>query len=64
LKVTAGYTLLYWSNVARPSDQIDTNINPTQLPPGPLTGNPLPQAKFISSDYWVQGLTVGFDYRY
>jgi hypothetical protein len=64
LKVTAGYTLLYWSRVARPSDQIDTNINPTQLPPGPLTGNPLPQAKFISSDYWVQGLTLGFDYRY
>jgi hypothetical protein len=64
LKATVGYSVLYWSRVARPTDQIDTNLNPSQLPPGPLSGIPSPQAKFISSDFWVQGLNIGLDYRY
>ena len=64
LKATVGYTLLYWSQVARPGDQIDTNLNPSQFPPGQLTGVPSPQFKFVTTDFWAQGLNVGLDYRF
>ncbi len=64
LKATFGYTFLYWSRVARPADQIDMNLNPSQFPPGALVGYPAPEAKFIVSDYWAQGLNFGLDYRY
>ena len=37
LKATAGYTLLYWSNVARPGDQIDLNLDQGQFPPATTT---------------------------
>ncbi len=64
LKAIFGYTFLYWSRVVRPADQIDMNLNPTQFPPGALVGFPAPEAKFIVSDYWAQGLNFGLDYRY
>lgn len=64
LRATAGYTLMYWSRVARPGDEIDTNINGTQIPPGTLSGAALPQFKFVTSDYWTQGLSLGLDYRF
>ncbi len=64
LKASLGYTFLYWSRVARPSDQIDLSVNPSQLSSGTLTGNPAPQFHFTPGDYWVQGLTVGLDYRF
>ena len=38
LSATLGYTFVYWSRVARPADQVDLNINPSQFPPGQLTG--------------------------
>ncbi len=38
LRVTCGYTILYWSKVVRPGDQIDTELNPSQFPPGTLAG--------------------------
>ncbi len=64
LKATFGYTFLYWSRLARPADQIDTSLNPTQFPPRTLAGYPAPAAKFVLSDYWAQGFNFGLDYRY
>ena len=64
LKATFGYTFLYWSRIARPADQIDTSLNPTQFPAGTLAGYPAPAPKFILSDYWAQGFNFGLDYRY
>jgi hypothetical protein len=64
LKATCGYTLLYWSRVVRPADQIDTNLNPSQFSGGTLTGFPAPQARFALSDYWAQGLSFGLEYRF
>ncbi|WP_299009694.1 BBP7 family outer membrane beta-barrel protein, partial [uncultured Caulobacter sp.] len=32
LKLTGGYTFVYWSNVVRPGDQIDPEVNPGNLP--------------------------------
>ena len=64
LKATFGWSFLYWSNVMRPADQIDTNVNPTQLPPGTLRGVPSPAFRPITTDFWAQGLNVGLEYRY
>ncbi|MCI0680770.1 MAG: BBP7 family outer membrane beta-barrel protein [Gemmataceae bacterium] len=59
-----GYTLLYWSEVARPGQQIDRVINTTQFPPGNLTGPARPTTLFDSTDFWAQGVNVGFEIRY
>jgi hypothetical protein len=65
LKATIGYSFLYWSRIARPGDQIDTNLNPNQFPPPEaLEGMPSPQFRFITSDFWMQGLNAGLEYRF
>jgi hypothetical protein len=64
LKATFGWTFLYWSHVMRPGDQIDTELNPTQFPPGTLSGLAAPQFRPATSDFWAQGINVGLDYRY
>ncbi len=64
LKATAGYTLLYWPNVARPGDQIDLNVDSRQFPP-PLAGaTPQPAFALHTSDFWAQGVNLGLDYRF
>jgi hypothetical protein len=68
LRVFAGYTFLYWSNVVRPGDQIDTTINPTQLPsaagPGTLVGPARPAFAFHETGFWAQGINVGVQFRW
>ncbi len=74
MKATVGYTLIYWSRVARPGDQIDAgyvpgspvllNVNPTQFGGGTLVGMPAPQHRFITTDFWTQGLSFGLDCRF
>jgi hypothetical protein len=64
LSVYAGYNFIYLSNVVRPGEQIDTNVNPTFLPFGSNTGTRQPTVLFRTSDYWAQGLTFGLAYRY
>ncbi len=61
LHVTAGYTFLYLSRVARPGDQIDQDVNPDLLPPevDPVVGPLRPEFAFAHTDYWVQGLNLG-----
>jgi hypothetical protein len=64
LKMTVGYTFLYWSSVMRPADQIDRNINTLRIPPGRNTGVPQPESKSVMTDFWAQGINIGLDYRY
>jgi hypothetical protein len=64
LRATFGYSLVYWSHVARSGDQIDFSVNPTQFPPGPLTGPARPAFNFASTDYWTQGMNFGLEYRF
>jgi hypothetical protein len=66
LRMTAGYSFIYWSNVVRPGDQIDTSINPNLLPPENPTQTTFlnPRFAFQDSDYWIQGLTLGGEYRW
>jgi hypothetical protein len=67
-RLYVGYSFVYLSDVARPGDQIDRGLNPTQIPPGPrlgpLIGPPRPQVTMQRTDIWAQGLTVGVEYRY
>ena len=43
MNFTVGYTFLYLSDVLRAGDQIDTNINVSQISPGTLSGGALPR---------------------
>jgi hypothetical protein len=65
-QATVGYTLLYWSNVVRPGDQIDRDVNPNLLPPEavPFTGLARPEFSFVQSDLWVNGLSVGLEHTW
>jgi hypothetical protein len=63
LRATFGYSLIYWSDVARPGDQIDLNISPRQFPP-PTGTSEKPAFVLRTTDYWAQGLNLGLDYRF
>jgi hypothetical protein len=66
LSLTAGYTLVYISNVVRAGDQIDTDINPGLIPveANPLTGPLRPRFIFRQTDFYAHGITVGGDFRF
>ena len=64
LKATAGYSFMYWNKVARPGDQIDTNVNTSQLLGGTLAGAATPHFNYVTTDFWAQGINVGFDFEY
>jgi hypothetical protein len=66
--VFAGYDVLYWNQVVRPGNQIDRNINLNQNTPlgfGGVPGGPnAPAPLFNRTDFWAQGVTFGFEFRY
>ena len=68
--VYVGYSFLYASNVARPGDQINRNINPTQTvsygndPPVTPVGAAQPTFNFNTTDFWAQTLSIGLAYRF
>ncbi len=68
--IVAGYTFLYASNVARPGEQIDRTVNPTQSPsfggplPTNLAGAARPRFRFEGSDFWAQGLSLGVAFQF
>ena len=64
LEATFGYTFMYWSDVTRAGDQIDRDINVSQLPPGPLVGAPRPEFSFHNTDFSAQGMHVGLEYAF
>lgn len=66
LSVFVGYNFLYWSDVARPGDQIDLGVNSTRTPVSlvPASGPARPQFTFRDSDFWAQGINVGVTLRY
>lgn len=60
LKVMVGYDLLYWSNVARPGDQFDRVVDPTN----PTAPGSRPQPRFDDAGFWAQGVRAGLEFRY
>ncbi len=68
-RVVFGYDCIYWSKVARAGEQIDQNVNGTQLPIAaangvPQTGPTAPLFGFQETSFWVQGFNVGLDCRW
>ena len=61
--LTMGYSFLYLSDVAVAGGQIDPAVNLSQNP-GPIVGSISPAPLFNTTDYWVQGLSLGADYRF
>ena len=68
LRLTAGYSFLYWNSVVRPGAQLDRNVNPAGIPSDQFFGSPggpvSPLFHFNGESYWVHTLTVGLDFRY
>ncbi len=62
LTMLVGYTAIYWDQVARAGDQIDTTVNPNLIPP-PIGGGPdRPSLTLHLSDVFLQGITLGGEY--
>jgi hypothetical protein len=59
-KVSVGYTIMALTNVLRPGDQIDLNIDPDQFPPAQGQGTS-PVFRFNESDIWLQGVNLGIE---
>lgn len=65
LRLMAGYTFLYWSNVVRPGNVIDLGVNTSQPPLGDgLIGPARPAFNFNTSDFWAQGVSFGLELRF
>jgi len=68
--VQVGYTFMYASNVMRASNQLDSNINPSQapainaIPSTVLVGTPAPLVLNKTSSFWAQGLDVGVSFDF
>jgi len=68
LSVSLGYSLLYWTRVVRPGDQLNQTVTPTQLPtsllfvPGSTTGPP--SLVLTDRSFWAQGVSAGLAFRY
>ena len=66
LRVTVGYDFLYWSNVVRPTDQIDRNMvkgQSYQQDPN-STSLAYPQRLDKTTDFYAQGVSVGLQARF
>jgi hypothetical protein len=62
--VFVGYTFLYWTNVARPGEQVDLRVNPNFIPPPVGGGEPSPRFQLRESDLWVQGISFGVSFKF
>ncbi|MCI0380191.1 MAG: BBP7 family outer membrane beta-barrel protein [Gemmataceae bacterium] len=70
IRVFVGYDFLYWTNVMRPGDQVDLNVNvqnvPNFCPPGtcPPSDLAVPAIPFRRTDFWATGFNAGLEIRY
>jgi hypothetical protein len=68
LRAFVGYTFLYWSDVARPGDQINRTVNPTLVPASRAFGTPIgpaePSFTFQHTEFWAQGANFGVELRW
>jgi hypothetical protein len=62
VRVRIGYSVLYWNNLARPSEQIDPVVS--QFPPQPPAGTQQPRFQFVDGSFWAQGLHFGAECRF
>lgn len=61
-----GYTFMYWNNLGRATQQIDTTVNPNQSPTDAAFGIPgvnRPGSALRTSDFWAQGINFGLEFK-
>jgi hypothetical protein len=65
---TVGYSVLYWTSVARPGEQVSRVLNPTLAPATqdgtPAVGPAVPILPFRTTGFWAQGVSFGLVYRF
>ena len=68
MRAFMGYDFMYWSDVVRPGNQINRNINVSHVPTAVLfnaADDPRqPAPLFQTSDFWSQGLSFGFEFKF
>ena len=64
LKLSIGYSLMYWSSVVRPGGSINTSVDGRLLTASPPADATQPAFSFNPTDYVVQGLNFGAEFRF
>ncbi len=64
VRLRLGYYFLFWNNVARAGDQVDTFLNRNFFPPAIPVGPLRPELMVRVSDLWAQSITFGVEFRY
>jgi hypothetical protein len=71
VRAYVGWNFLYWSDVVRPGEQIDTGLDIRRIPNfgqqalnAPPINQVRPTVPFRSTDFWAQGLVFGLEFTY
>ena len=69
VRVTAGYSFLYWNRVTRPGDQLDRVINPALVPTDQQfglvnNGGNHPQFTWKDEVFWIHTMNFGLEFYY
>jgi putative beta barrel porin BBP7 len=68
VRLSVGYSALYWTDVLRAGNQIDRRVNPIYVPldmtytPGAAVVRQPPP--MLRNDFWAEGLLLGAEFRY
>ncbi|MEX2139240.1 MAG: BBP7 family outer membrane beta-barrel protein [Pirellulales bacterium] len=63
VELSVGYTVIYYSDVVRPADQIDLRVDPRQIT-DPDNASAIPAFDFVGSEFWLQGINAGLEYKF
>jgi hypothetical protein len=68
VRLTAGYSYLLWTQVARPGGQLNRNVNPATVPTdnsfGRVVGAPSPTFYFNNETFWLHSFNFGVDFTF
>jgi len=64
LRLSVGYTFLYWSQVVRAGEQIGATIDSSALPSAGSEPVPAQSTPLSSSSFWMHGITANLEWRY
>jgi hypothetical protein len=65
IQAFAGYSVLYWADVARAGNEVDQVVNPNLLAGSATQAGPRRPAPMVSgSSFWAQGINLGLEFRY
>jgi len=63
IQLSAGYTVMWWTAVVRPGDQVDLRVNPSRV--SVSQGGPqFPAFPNNDSTLWIQGLNLSVKFRF